>query len=126
MSGGFGNLGLGVGWRPGLALAIDVHPGLGFVELTAENHDPSRSLAEPVRQLLERGLRVVVHGVGLSLGGADPPDPDRLARLADLARLTDAPVVREHVAFGGAAGWRRVTCCRCRGRGSPSRSWSRT
>ncbi len=32
--------GLGIGWRPELALAIERHPGLGFVELTAENHDP--------------------------------------------------------------------------------------
>jgi uncharacterized protein len=99
MSRGFGNLGLGVGWRPELALAIDRHPGLGFVELTAENHDPSRSLVEPVRQLLERGMRVVVHGVGLSLGGAEPPGQERLALLAGLARMTGAPLVSEHVAF---------------------------
>jgi uncharacterized protein (UPF0276 family) len=40
-----------------------------------------------------------VHGVSLSLGGAEPPDPDRLALLADLARRTGAPLVSEHVAF---------------------------
>lgn len=32
--------GMGIGWRPELALAIKRHPGLDFVELTAENHDP--------------------------------------------------------------------------------------
>lgn len=97
-------LGLGAGWRPELALAIERHPGLGFVELTAENHDPHRPLAEPVRLLLERGVRAVVHGVSLSLGGAEPPGPDRLRALARLAVETDAPLVSEHVAFVRAAG----------------------
>ncbi len=98
------SLGLGVGWRPELALAIDHHPGLGFVELTAESHDPDLPLAEPVRLLLERGVRAVVHGVSLSLGGAEPPHPDRLRALARLARETGAPLVSEHVAFVRAAG----------------------
>lgn len=104
MKEGFGDLGLGVGWRPELAVAIDRHPGLGFVELTAENHDPGRPLAEPVRRLLERGVRAVVHGISLSLGGAERPDPARLAALATLARECGAPLVSEHVAFVRAAG----------------------
>jgi uncharacterized protein len=90
MSGGLGELGLGIGWRPELALAIHRHPGLGFVELTAENHDPSRPLPEEISQLLARGVRVVVHGVSLSLGGAEPLEPARLDLLAGLARQTGA------------------------------------
>ena len=101
---GLGELGLGVGWRPELALAIDRHPGLGFVELTAENHDPRRPLPEAIGQLMARGVRVVVHGVSLSLGGAEPLDPGRLEVLAGLARRTGAPLVSEHVAFVRAGG----------------------
>jgi uncharacterized protein len=102
--GGFGALGLGVGWRPELALAIDRHPDLGFVELTAENHDPARPLPEAVERLRARGVRVVVHGVSLSLGGAEPLDPSRLGALATLARRAGAPLVSEHVAFVRAGG----------------------
>jgi uncharacterized protein (UPF0276 family) len=104
MPGGFGGLGLGVGWRPELALAIDRHPGLGFVELTVENHDLSRPLVDPVRDLMARGVQVIVHGVSLSLGGAEPPDPRRLEALARLARAAAAPLVSEHVAFVRAGG----------------------
>jgi len=101
---GFGSLGLGIGWRPELALAIDRHPDLGFVELTAENHDPGRPLPEAVERLRERGVQVVVHGVSLSLGGAEPLDPARLDALAKLARRAAAPLVSEHVAFVRAGG----------------------
>jgi uncharacterized protein len=104
VSEGLGELGLGIGWRPELALAIDRHPGLGFVELTAENHDAAGPLPEPVVQLMARGVRVVVHGVSLSLGGAAPPGPARLEALARLARATAAPLVSEHVAFVRAGG----------------------
>jgi uncharacterized protein (UPF0276 family) len=104
MSGGLGELGLGIGWRPELALAIHRHPGLGFVELTAENHDASRPLPEAISQLLARGLDVVVHGVSLSLGGAEPPEPMRLEALAGLAERTGARLVSEHVAFVRAGG----------------------
>src|SRR5260370_24134489 len=101
---GLGELGLGIGWRPELALAIERHPGLGFVELTAENHDPARPLPDAVAQLLARGVRAVVHGVSLSLGGAEPPDPARLDALARLVERADAPLVSEHVAFVRAGG----------------------
>ncbi len=62
MNDGLGDLGLGIGWRPELALSIERHPGLGFIELTAENHDPWVPLAARVQELMDRGVRVVVHG----------------------------------------------------------------
>jgi uncharacterized protein (UPF0276 family) len=97
-------LGLGIGWRPQLAVAIDRIPDLGFVELTAENFpDPGR-VPGHVRQLTERGVRAVVHGVGLSLGGAEPVAPARARHLAELARAVRAPLVSEHIAFVRAGG----------------------
>jgi uncharacterized protein (UPF0276 family) len=42
--------------------------------------------------------------MSLSLGGAAPPDPDRLARLARCAEAVGAPLVSEHVAFVRAGG----------------------
>jgi uncharacterized protein (UPF0276 family) len=96
-------LGLGVSWRPELALAIERRSDLGFVELIAEDFDPRR-LPEPIRRLMDRGVRVVPHGIGLSLGGAEVPDPKRLHFLADLGREVGAPLVSEHLCFVRAGG----------------------
>jgi uncharacterized protein (UPF0276 family) len=90
-------LGLGIGWRPELALAIDRRPDLGFIEILAEDMDGD--LPEPVYNLRRRGVAVVPHGVSLSLGGAEPPEPRRLERLARLAERMRAPFVSEHLAF---------------------------
>jgi uncharacterized protein (UPF0276 family) len=95
---------LGIGWRPELAVAIDRYPGLGFVELLVEDFPPGRLLPEPVLQLRRRGVTLIPHGVSLSLGGAEPPSPTRLARLSELARETGAPFVSEHLAFVRAEG----------------------
>ena len=92
-------LGLGIGWRPELALLIDRRQDLGFVELLAEDFDPRGPLPAPVEQLRRRGVAVIPHGVTLSLGGAEPIDKERLAALAGLAERVAAPLVSEHVAF---------------------------
>jgi hypothetical protein len=49
-------------------------------------------------------MPVVPHGVSLSLGGTDPLDPGRVARLAELAERFGSPLVSEHVAFCRAGG----------------------
>jgi uncharacterized protein (UPF0276 family) len=97
-------LGEGVGWRPELALAIDRRAGLGFVELIAEDFRRAGPLPPAVERLRRRGVAVVPHGISLSLGGAEPPDPARLADLASLARRVDAPLVSEHLSFVRAGG----------------------
>jgi hypothetical protein len=91
-------LGLGIGWRGELALPIDRRRDLGFAEIVAEDHHP-RDLPPPVERLLARGVAVVPHGVSLSLGSAEPPEPARLDALARLARRCAAPLVSEHLAF---------------------------
>ena len=102
------HLGLGIGWRPELALAIDRrqqrHRDLGFVELLAEHVDPRRPLPAALRNLHERGVRIVVHSIGLSLGGAAPVDQRRLDRLARVAEWAGASCISDHVAFVRAGG----------------------
>jgi hypothetical protein len=97
-------LGLGIGWRPELAHFIDRHPGLGFVELLAEDFDPRRPLPLALEGLRERGVTFVVHGISLSLGGAEPPDPRRVDHLARLAERVGAVLVSDHVCFVRAGG----------------------
>ncbi|MEU1346324.1 DUF692 domain-containing protein [Streptomyces sp. NPDC005795] len=98
-------LGIGIGWRPEIADAVESLPGIDWVETVAENLCADHLPASLVR-LRERGVTVVPHGVSLGLGGADRPDPGRLAGLADRATLLGAPLVTEHIAFVRAGGAR--------------------
>ena len=92
------DLGHGIGWRPQIDLTVERLPGVDFVEAVAENLN-TRRLPESLRVLRGRGTTVVPHGVSLSLGGADRPDPGRLAHLADCATALGSPLVSEHIAF---------------------------
>ncbi|SFK92904.1 hypothetical protein SAMN05192584_110119 [Streptomyces pini] len=96
-------LGTGIGWRPGIAEAIEALPDVGWVEVVAENVCPDH-LPPALVRLRERGTTVVPHGVGLGLGGAQRPDPARLAALAHRAEALEAPLVTEHIAFVRAGG----------------------
>nr|WP_297351447.1 DUF692 domain-containing protein [uncultured Caldimonas sp.] len=97
-------LGLGLGWRPELALMIDRCTDLGFVEVVAEHFFAPHGVPTAVHMLRERGLPVVPHGLSLSLGSAEPLERDRLRALAAVARELDAPLVSEHLAFVRANG----------------------
>ena len=100
-------LGLGIGWRPELALMIERRADLGFVEIVAENfmtNPGQRRLPVALEVLRERGVAVIPHGLSLSLGGAEPLETHRLDELAQLAQQLDAPLVSEHLAFVRAAG----------------------
>ncbi|WP_063760451.1 DUF692 domain-containing protein [Streptomyces sp. NRRL S-241] len=92
------HLGVGIGWRPEIADAVERLPGLDWVEVVAENVCPGH-LPESLLRLRERGTRVVPHGVSLGLGGADRPDPAKLAALGERAVALGAPLVTEHIAF---------------------------
>lgn len=96
-------LGIGIGWRPEIDLTVERLPGVDFVEVLAENVRPG-PLPESLTVLRARGTPVVAHAVSLSLGGAEPVDPARIAHLAAVAEAVDAPLVSEHVAFTRAGG----------------------
>lgn len=96
--------GVGIGWRPEIAGFVADLPGLRFVEVVAESLTPTGPLPTGLAGLRARGVTVVPHGVRLSLGGAEPVDPARLAHLAGVVELLDAPLVSEHIAFVRAGG----------------------
>uniref|UniRef100_A0AAU1LYY2 DUF692 domain-containing protein n=1 Tax=Streptomyces sp. NBC_00148 TaxID=2903626 RepID=A0AAU1LYY2_9ACTN len=96
-------LGIGIGWRPEIADAVEALPGIDWVEAVAENLCADH-LPDSLVRLRERGVTVVPHGVSLGLGGADRPDPGRLAGLAARAELLGTPLVTEHIAFVRAGG----------------------
>ncbi|PWJ05899.1 endonuclease [Streptomyces sp. NWU49] len=96
-------LGTGIGWRPEIADAVEGMPGIDWVEVVAENVCPGH-LPESLMRLRGRGVTVVPHGVSLGLGGAERPDAERLAALAERATALGAPLVTEHIAFVRAGG----------------------
>jgi uncharacterized protein (UPF0276 family) len=96
--------GVGIGWRPEIAGYVDSLPGLRFTEVVAESIPRTGPLPPALVALRDRGVHVVPHGVKLSLGGADPVDPDRVAHLASCADRLGAPLVSEHIAFVRAGG----------------------
>ncbi|MFF5879873.1 DUF692 domain-containing protein [Streptomyces californicus] len=96
-------LGIGIGWRPEIAHEVEALAGIDWVEAVAENLCADH-LPDSLVRLRERGVTVVPHGVALGLGGADRPDPGRLAALAARAELLGAPLVTEHIAFVRAGG----------------------
>jgi uncharacterized protein (UPF0276 family) len=97
------SLGVGIGWRPELDLTIEEALSVDFVEVLADNIDPRR-IPRSLRVLRERGMPVILHSTGLSLGGAERPERARLRGLARLAEALDAPLVSDHVAFVRAGG----------------------
>lgn len=96
-------LGTGIGWRPEIAAVVEQLPGIDWVEVVAENICPGH-LPDALLRLRERGTVVVPHGVSLGLGGAERPDPARLAALAERAEALGSPLVTEHLAFVRAGG----------------------
>jgi len=97
-------LGLGIGWRPELALLCERRTDLGFVEITVENFVDRAPLPRSLQRLRERGVVIVPHGISLSLGGAEPVDQARVDRFARMAEQCGAPLASEHIAFVRAGG----------------------
>jgi hypothetical protein len=96
-------LGVGIGWRQQIDLVVTRLPGVEWVEVVAENVVPD-AIPASLAALHQSDVPVVPHGVSLSLGGTEPPDAERLARLAELAERFGSPLVSEHVAFRRAGG----------------------
>jgi uncharacterized protein (UPF0276 family) len=95
--------GVGIGWRPEISGYVAGLPGLRFTEVVAESIRP-HALPPALVSLRERGVTVIPHAVRLSLGGAEPVDPARVAHLARCADALSAPLVSDHIAFVRAGG----------------------
>jgi uncharacterized protein len=90
----------GVGYKPQHFADILANPGpVGWLEIHAENYmgDGGRPLAQ-LRHLADR-FPISVHGVGLSIGGEGPLDPDHLQRLRTLCDWLNPASFSEHLAW---------------------------
>ncbi|CAN5608074.1 DUF692 domain-containing protein [soil metagenome] len=95
---------LGIGWRPELAWMIHKRKDIDFIEILAEDFSSTHKPIEPIKQLINRGVEVIVHGTTLNLGGSEIPNRESLAHLNNLAREHKSALVSEHLAFVKAGG----------------------
>lgn len=98
------NSGIGVGWRPEISLAIEQYDSLGFIEITAENIYPYDSIPVEIRRLQQRGIKIIPHGVTLSLGSAEHVNLEKVKKFGNLAEQLKAPLISEHIAYVHAGG----------------------
>lgn len=90
---------VGVGLRsPHIKEVLSRHPSIGWFEVHAENYmcdAPALAALEKVRETWP----VSLHGVALSLGGADAPDAYHLSRLKELVDRLEPVLISEHMAW---------------------------
>ena len=79
-------------------------PALPWVEVHSENFFADGGRQLQVLDAVRRDYGVSLHGVGLSLGGSDPLDPDHLRRLRRLVQRVEPALVSEHVCWSSADG----------------------
>lgn len=79
-------------------------PELGFVEVHAENYMMAGGPLHAQLHAVRERHALSLHGVGLGLGGASPPDPAHLERLRALVRRYEPASFSEHLAWCGEGG----------------------
>ena len=95
----------GIGLRaPHYAEIARRRPPLAFLEVHSENYFGEGGQPLAWLERLRADYALSLHGVGLSLGGADPLDETHLARLEALARRFEPALVSEHLAWSSALG----------------------
>lgn len=102
---GLPHLGYGLGLRaPHYGPILAEGPAVDWFEIISENYlDTQGRPKQVLRQIAER-YPVVMHGVSLSIGSADPLDFDYLAKLKRLAHEVQARWVSDHLCWTGIAG----------------------
>lgn len=95
----------GVGFKPEHFDAIrTTPPALGFFEVHAENYMGAGGLPHAQLGLLRRDYALSLHGVGLSIGGADDLNADHLDRLRRLCDRYEPDSFSEHLAWSSHGG----------------------
>jgi len=83
---------------------LSTRPDLGFFEVHAENYMGLGGVPHHYLETIRRDYSLSLHGVGLSLGGAEPLDEAHLARLKALAARYEPGLVSEHLAWSSHGG----------------------
>ena len=99
------DLGFGVGLRSvHFAHILREWPAVDWFEVISENFLDSQGRPRYVLEQIAERYPVVMHGVSLSIGSADPLDFDYLAKLKRLAREVNARWISDHLCWTGVLG----------------------
>ena len=90
----------GVGYKPQHFTELRADPGpVKWLEIHAENYMGDGGRPHAQMRALREQFAISVHGVGLSIGGEDHPDPDHLSKLKHLIGWLEPASFSEHLAW---------------------------
>ncbi len=96
----------GIGLRgPYHAEFISDSPEAAWLEAHSENFFAPGSIALTALERIRENYPVSLHGVGLSIGSADPIARDHLENLAELVERVQPGLVSEHLCWGSVGGY---------------------
>lgn len=102
---GLPDLGLGLGLRTvHYATVLDTQPKVDFFELLTENYLATDGRPLRIAEAVAARWPLVLHGVSMSLGSADPLDVKYLAQVKQLADRLQVKWLGDHVCWTGVAG----------------------
>ncbi len=102
----FPQLGMGLGLRPPHYPRVTGGdcPGIDWFEVISENFMVRGGNPRRVLRLVRERYPVVLHGVSMSIGSADPLDERYLDELAELIREVDPALVSDHLCWSSLGG----------------------
>lgn len=90
----------GVSLKPAhYRVILEDMPDVGFFEVHAENYMGSGGLPHRYLEAVRAHYPISLHGVGASIAGARPLDPEHVARLKALVSRYEPGLVSEHLAW---------------------------
>jgi len=102
---GLPDLGIGIGLRTvHYPHILEAKPDVDFFEILSENYMDTGGRPLWVLEQVADRYPIVLHGVSLNIGSADPLDREHLAKLKALAARTRAHWVSDHLCWTGVAG----------------------
>ena len=95
----------GIGLRgPYHSEFISRRPPIAWLEAHSENYFSEDGIARSALDRIRPNYPLSLHGVGLSIGSADPLDKDHLRRLRALVDRVEPALVSEHLSWGAVGG----------------------
>jgi len=102
---GMPDLGVGVGLRTvHFGYVLSKEPDVDFFEALTENFLDTGGRPRYILDRVAERYPIVLHGVSMSIGGADPLDVPYLKKVKALAERTRARWVSDHLCFTGVSG----------------------
>lgn len=86
------------------ATILETQPDIGWFEVHPENYMGLGGSPHAYLSAIRQNYPLSLHGVGMSLGGVDPLNPDHLQRFRTLVDRYQPALVSEHLAWATHAG----------------------